>query len=185
MMRKSIYFLLILHLLIVGCKKEPDPFMVGKQNIGLLTDSTQVKDLELVFPNDSIVSPISNDDIYGTKSDIEIFEKGGKKLLVLAPSQVMDSTALIESVQIIDPRYKTDKKISSISTFKDINDNYKISRISNLINSVVVFVDDINASFTIDKKELPAGLRYGMNQKIEKIQIPDKAKIKYFMIYWM
>ena len=183
-MPKSIYCLLIILLLIVGCENEPDPFLIGKQHVGLLTDSTQVKDLELVFPMDSIVRPIQGDEFSGNKTDIEIFEKGGKKLLVLDPSQPLDSTAVIETVQIIDPRYKTDKKISTLSTFKDIKDNYNISRISTLINSVVVFVDDINASFAIDKKELPSNLRYDMNLKIEKIQIPDKAKIKYFMIYW-
>lgn len=184
-MHKSIYYLLIILLLVVSCESEPDPYLIGKQHVGLLTDSTQVKDLEMVFPNDSIVKPVQGDEFSGNKSDIEIFEKGGKKLLVLDPSQVLDSTAVIESVQIIDPRYKTDKNISTLSTFKDINDNYKISRISNLINTVVVFVDDINASFAIDKEELPSSLRFDMNLKIEKTQIPDKAKIKYFMIYWL
>ena len=53
-----------------------------------------------------------------------------------------------------------------------------------MISSIVVFVDEINASFTIDKKELPANLRFDMELKIEKIQIPDKAKIKYFFVYW-
>jgi len=184
-MYKSFYCIVILSLLIIGCEKKPDPFLVGKQHVGFLTDSTQVKDLELAFPNDSIVKPVQGDEFSGNKSDIEIFEKGGKKLLILDPSQALDSTAMIESVQIVDPRYKTDKNISIVSTFKDIKDTYKISRISNLINSIVVFVDDINASFTIDKKELPANLRFDMNMKIHELQIPDKAKIKYFMIYWL
>jgi hypothetical protein len=171
-------------LFITGCKKEPNPFLIGKQNIGLLTDSTQVKDLELVFPNDSIVKFTTDEEFMSDKNDIEIFEKGGKKLLTLEPTIVEDSTAVIKSVQIMDSRYKTDKNITTLSTFKDINANYKISKISNLINSVVIFVDDINASFTIDKKELPSDLRFDMSLTIEKIQIPDKAKIKYFFVYW-
>ena len=183
-MKKYISCLVILCLLIISCKKEQDPFSVGKQHIGLLTDSTQVKDLELVFPNDSIVKPSNGSEFSSPTSEIEIFEKGGKKLLILDPSQVLDSTSVIESVQIMDSRYKTDKGISTLSTFKDINANYKISRITNLINSVVVFVDDINASFTIDKKELPSELRFDMSLQIEKIQIPDQAKIKYFFVYW-
>lgn len=183
-MKTSFFYVIILLLLTMGCKKEPNPFLIGKQNIGLLTDSTQVKDLELVFPNDSVVKFIDGDEFSGTKNEIEIFEKGGKKLLVLEPNKIQDSMAVIESVQIMDSRYKTDKNITTLSTFKDINDNYKISKISNLINSVVVFVDDINASFTIDKKELPSDLRFDMSLNIEKIQIPDKAKIKYFFVYW-
>ncbi len=183
-MKKSNFYVIILLLLIMGCSKEPDPFLIGNQNIGFLTDSTQVKDLELVFPNDSIVKFIKGDEFSSNKNQIEIFEKGGKKLLSLDPSQTLDSTAVIKSVQIMDSRYITNKNISMLSTFKDINDNYKISKITNLINSIVVFVDDINASFTIDKKELSPDLRYDMSLNIEKVQIPDKAKIKYFFVYW-
>lgn len=183
-MNKSIYCLIILSLLIIGCKRETDPFSVGKQNIGLLTDSTQVKDLELIFPNDSIVKLTGDNDFSVNENEIQIFEKGGNKLLVLELNKTQDSTALIKSVQIMDPRFKTDKNISTLSTFKDINNNYKISKITNLINSVVIFVDEIDASFTIDKKELPSDLRFDMTLTIEKIQIPDKAKIKYFFIYW-
>lgn len=182
-MYKTIFYLVVAAVLIVGCNKEPDPFLIGKQNVGLLTDSTQLKDLDLVFPNDSI-GALKDDEFLITSDDIEIYEKGGNLLLILEASQLLDSTAVIKSVQIMDSRYKTNKNISILSTFKDINDNYKISRISNLINSIVVFVDDINASFTIDKKELPANLRFDMSLTIEKIQIPDKARIKYFFVYW-
>ena len=183
-MNKTIFCLVTLALLIVSCIKEQDPFLISKQSIGLLTDSTQVKDLELVFPNDSIVKSTSDNKFSSNNNEIEIFEKGGKKLLILEPSQASDSTAVIKSIQITDSRYKTSKGISTLSTFKDIDENYKISRITNLINSVVVFVDEINASFTIDKKELPGELRFDMNLTIEKIQIPGKAKIKYFFVYW-
>jgi hypothetical protein len=183
-MNKSLLYLIIFSLVLTSCKKEQDPFQVSKQHIGLLTDSTQVKDLEALFVNDSIVNYIKGDEFIENKSDIEVFEKGGKKLLILSPKQVLDSTSTIGSVQIIDSRFKTDKNISTLSTFKDIQDNYTVSRINNLINSIVVSVDEINASFTIDKKELPANLRFDMNLKIEKSQIPDTAKIKYFFVHW-
>lgn len=183
-MNKSLLYLIIFTLVLTSCKKEQDPFQVSKQHIGLLTDSTQVKDLEALFVNDSIVNYIKGDEFIENKSDIEVFEKGGKKLLILSPKQVLDSTSTIGSVQIIDSRFKTDKNISTLSTFKDIQDNYTVSRINNLINSIVISVDEINASFTIDKKELPANLRFDMNLKIEKSQIPDSAKIKYFFVHW-
>ncbi|GAA0741598.1 MULTISPECIES: hypothetical protein [Flavobacteriaceae] len=183
-MNKSLLYLIIFTLVLTSCKKEQDPFQVSKQHIGLLTDSTQVKDLEALFVNDSIVNYIKGDEFIENKSDIEVFEKGGKKLLILSPKQVLDSTSTIGSVQIIDSRFKTDKNISTLSTFKDIQDNYTVSRINNLINSIVISVDEINASFTIDKKELPANLRFDMNLKIEKSQIPDTAKIKYFFVHW-
>ncbi|WP_339894376.1 hypothetical protein [uncultured Algibacter sp.] len=183
-MYKSILGLIIITFLFNCCKKEQNPFEISKQHIGLLTDSTQVKDLKSVYVNDSIVKFIGGDEFTGNINNIEIFEKGGKKLLTLTPKQSLDSTSTIASIRILDERYKTNKNISAISTFKDLKANYKISRISNLINSIVIAVDEINANFTIDKKELPANLRFDMDLKFEATHIPEHAKVKYFFISW-
>ena len=185
-MKNFLFALLISAMLLSSCttEKAADPFLIQKHQVGLLTDSTQVKDLEAVFLNDSVVRYIAGDEFTGSVNTIEIFEKGGNKLLDLTPKEALDSTSVITSVRIVDDRYNTEKKISKLSTFKDIKEAYKISKIDNLINSVVVSVNEINASFTIDKKELPASMRFDMEMTIETIQIPEKAKIKYFMIHW-
>ncbi len=183
-MYKSILTICFIALCFTSCKKKQNPFEINKQNIGLLTDSTQIKDLKTIYKNDSIVKFIGGDEFTGAKNNIDVFEKGGKLLLTLTPKQALDSMATIGSIRVFDARYKTAKNIAVISTFKDIKDNYKISRISNLINSLVIGVDAINASFTIDKKELPANLRFDMDLKFEPTHIPDEAKIKYFFINW-
>lgn len=185
-MKYSLYVALIWGILITSCAKDkaPDPFLIQKNNIGLLTDSTQVKELNTIFINDSVVRYIAGDEFTGSVNTIEVFEKTGKKLLDLSPVEALDSTSLISTVRIMDNRYKTKKNISTLSTFKDIQEAYKISKIDNLINAVVVSVNEINASFTIDKKELPASMRFDMDLKIDALQIPEKAKIKYFMIHW-
>ncbi|MFS4482601.1 hypothetical protein ACKGJY_06260 [Hyunsoonleella sp. 2307UL5-6] len=180
----SLYTLLLVLCFCYACKKEQNPFEISKQHVGLLTDSTQVKDLKLAFPNDSIVKRIAGDEFIGNKNNIEILDKAGKQLLILEPAEALDSTSVIETVQIIDERFKTNKTITTLSTFKEIADNYKISRIDNLINSIVVTVNNLNASFTIDKKELPSNLRVDMDLQIEATHIPDNAKIKYFFINW-
>lgn len=185
-MKNTLYIILICALLITSCAKDsaPNPFLIKKNHIGLLTDSTQVKDLEAVFINDSVVRYIAGDEFTGSVNTIEIFEKSGKKLLDLSPEEALDSTSVISSVRIIDERYKTEKNISTLSTFKDINETYKVSKIDNLINAIVVSVNEINASFTIDKKELPVSMRFDMDMTIDPIQIPEKAKIKFFMVHW-
>ena len=165
--------------------KEVNPFEIRKNRIGSLTDTTEVKDLEMIFGNDSIVSSIKGDEYLGENNDIEIYDTEGNQLLILTPSQALDSTAVIKTIQIMDERYKTPKGISTASTFGDIKNNYQISKVNNLINSIVISVNEINAAFTIDKKELPAALRYGnMDATIDPIQIPETAKVKYFMLNW-
>ena len=184
---KNYYFtVLICSLILVNCAQDKpiDPFLVQKNQIGLLTDSTTVKELDAVFSKDSVVRYIAGDEFAGSVNIIEVFTKDGKKLLDLSPKEVLDSTSVISSVRIIDERYRTEKAISTLSTFGELKKAYKISKVDNLINAIVVSVNEINASFTIDKKELPASLRFDMNLSIDPIQIPDRAKIKYFMVHW-
>ncbi|WP_242157848.1 hypothetical protein [Aestuariivivens sediminis] len=179
---------LLLSLLIAiyatSCNYETKDFEIGKYHVGHLTDSTQVKDLKMIFSNDSISHFDSDNALSSNIKAIEIFDKQGNKLLVLSPRIFSDSTSVISNVQIMDSRYKTKENISTLSTFKDIADAYKITRINNLINSIVVSVNTINAAFTIDKKELPANLRFDRKLNIEATHIPDNAKIKYFFVNW-
>lgn len=183
MHRPLIYIALFL-LLLTSCGKDQDPFLIQKHNIGNLTDSTQVKDLQSIFEKDSVVDYDGTDEFTRNFNNIDIFDKKGTALLTLSPKRRADSTAAVNSVRILDTRYKTDKGISTASTFKEIQDAYKISKIDNLINSIVVSVNEINASFTIDKKELPSNLRFDRNIAIEASQIPNNAKVKYFFIHW-
>lgn len=183
-MNKLIFSLVLSTLLFVGCSKKQDPFLISHKSIGLLTDSTQVKDLKDIYINDSLVFRNDDNEFIGDKNDIELFDEAGKLLLVLTPKKINDSTSTINNVKVNDARYKTAKGLNTSSTFGDIVNNYKISSIQNTLKNVVVFVNEIDAFFTIDKKELPAELQFNTSITIEAIQIPEKAKIKYFMIGW-
>lgn len=177
-----IVFAIIFSLL--SCQKEQNPFLIEKQHVGLLTDSTQVKDLEVVFPNDSIVKNNFEEALLKVDYSISVYDKNNRKLLILTPEKINDSTSKITTVKIIDSQFKTKKGLSITSTFGDIQKNYNISSIQNTLKNVVVFVNEINAFFTIDKKELPSELQFDSSTKIEAIQIPEQAKIKYFMLGW-
>ncbi|MEZ4802216.1 MAG: hypothetical protein R2797_05535 [Gelidibacter sp.] len=183
-MKKSLTIVIASMLLLSSCKKEQDPFLVSKENIGLLTNTTQIKDLKFIFPNDSIVNYKGDSTFNIPMNTVEISEKGGNLLMVLTPKTLSDSTSTISNIRIVDSRYRTEKNISTLSRFKDIQSAYKISKIDNLINSIVITVNEINAQFAIDKKELPANLRYDIDMNIEASQIPDNARIKYFFINW-
>lgn len=183
-MKKTMFTLLVISIIMTSCDKEVNPFLISKQSVGVLTDSTQVKDIKTIFANDSVVTKIAGDEFLGNVNDIEVYEKGGKHLMSLSPKQAFDSTATIGTVKITDSRYKTDKGLNTLSTFGDIKTNYKISSIENTLRNVVVFVNESNMYFTIAKQELPANLRFDMTKDIEAIQIPDAAKIKFFMIGW-
>ena len=183
-MKFNLHVLLLSLFLLSSCSQSTDTNLISKQSIGLLTDSTEVRNLDLIFPNDSIAKFISNNEFTGANSNIEIFDQNGNNILTLTPKISSDSTSTIKSIQINTERFKTAKNLNIKSTFKVIKDNYKISSIQNTIRNIVITVNEINAFFTIDKNELPAELRFDMNLKIEAVQIPDEAKIKGFFIQW-
>ena len=56
-MKNILCAVLICTLLFTSCAKDsaPNPFLIQKHHIGLLNDSTQVKQLDSIFANDSIV----------------------------------------------------------------------------------------------------------------------------------
>lgn len=185
MKNKFLLILLMLPLLIISCNSdEDDPFLITANQVGALKKDVRINQLDSIYPNDSIVTKRSGAELLQSTDEVRIFEKGGKPLLELEPLQEFDSTSTIGYIRILDPRFETKSGLNTNSTFKDIVENYNISRIENTLNAAVVFLDEINAYITIDKKQLPASLRYDTDSKIMASQIPDDAKIKYFMIYW-
>lgn len=183
-MQKTLTAIVILFVLFTGCGKQQDPYLIQKHTIGNLTDSTQVKDIKSIFETDSVVGYSGKDEFTININDVDVYDTDRSPLLRISPRQKNDSTSLISSVRIMDKRYKTEKGISLASTFKDIEDNYTITKIDNLISFIIVNVKEINAAFTIDKKELPSNLRFDRSISIEASQIPANAKIKYFFIHW-
>lgn len=183
-MKYNNFALIITAFLLNACSQSPDLNLITKNSIGLLTNTTQVKQLQETFSNDSIVKFIGGDEFTGAVNDIEVYDTSGTKLLEFTPKQSLDSTSTIKMVKIIDERFSTSKGLNSKSTFKTLNDNYEITEIQNTIRDIIITVKELNAFFTIDKKELPAELRFDMNIKIEALQIPNTAKIKGFYLQW-
>ncbi len=181
-MKKCLLVVVILNLMLLStCTEKDTAFLITETSVGPLQHTTLFDDVENTFVQDSIVK-----DTFRLKSDgrprkIKVFEKGGKHLLTLKPSQ--DSVPKVENIQIFDSRYSTESGIGLRSTFKDIQARYKIRKIVTTLKSVVIFPKESDLYFTIDKEELPSNLRYS-SSNIEAVQIPDEAKIKYLMIGW-
>lgn len=182
MMIKNIIPALLAVLLIVSCSADTS-FSISQTQVGPITKTTTVGELETLFAKDSIEDYNTRSQYKNTASGITIFEKGGKKLMRVLPKDKEDKS-LIENIQIFDNRYQTEKGISLNSTFKDINQAYTIKRIDNLLNAIVIFVNESDAYFTIDKKHLASDLMFDTRAKIDKTQIPDDTPLKYFMIGW-
>ena len=185
---KKIVLLVIVSFLFTQCSKE-NKYLIEKGKVGLLNKQTTVLELGTIFKKDSLVSnlPMNDSDGKGTlffvnDDEFEVFSINGEKLLEISPANQNDSLSKIKSIQIFDKNYKTDRGISLQSTFKDINENYMVNKVETTLTSCTLFIDELNATIAIDKKEL--GLNAFSREEVSIDQIPDIAKIKYFTIWF-
>ena len=183
-MLKKIIAIVSVTLIFIQCKEEINPFLISNDSVGALTRGMTIKEIDSIFAQDSIVKLYAQNEELPTQGEVEIYKKNGTKLVSISPVTNNDPDALISNFQFFDPRYKTDKGLNLSSTFKDIKANYKILNIETTISTVVIFLEDSDLFINIDKNELPENFRYNPNLVIDITNIPDEAKIKYFMLSW-
>jgi len=183
-MKRIILSISIVSLFFIQCGKDTSSFTITSSSIGNVSQTTKMSQLDSIFKNDSIVKLTPMPGGLDTQGEVEIFEKGGKKLLAITPFSKIDPNSTISNIQVFDTRYATSTGLSLGSTFKDIKDNYTIASIETGINSIIIFLENSPIFITIDKKVLPENVRHDFRAKIEATQIPDTAKFKYFMIGW-
>lgn len=159
-----------------------EDFLITSEQVGKLKKNSLARDLELIYAQDSLVKDTVPLNFGSGASKINIFEHGGAHLLTLTPST--DSIPTVQHVLVQDARFTTEEGIGTQSTFKEIQEAYEIKKIITSMNNVVILLKNSSVYFTIDKNQLPENLRYNNNSKIEAVQIPDAAKIKYLMVGW-
>ena len=185
---KNVFALLIVVLISIQCSRK-DPLLIEKNSVGLISNLDMIGDIEAIFKNDSIVKYLSEGEMGGrdTKYIQEndqylVFSKSGDHLMTIVPKVQHDSSSTVKYVEIMNPQFKTKKGISLDSPFKDINLNYLINKIEPSLSSATLYIDELNATISLDKKEL--GLNQFSTKEISVEQIPDLAKIKYLTIWF-
>lgn len=186
-MKRLFKSVLILCISVVFIQCGKDKYTVSKGKVGQITTKTTIKELDKIFENDSIVKVLSEGakgNYYFQDDDkYQIYEKGGKHLLTIIPKEQLDSTSTIKSIEIFDERFTTENGLNVNTRFNDIKINNRISKLEPSLYSVTLFIDDLNATLTIDNEEL--GLKKANNIKRVSIeQIPDLAKTKSFIVWF-
>jgi uncharacterized protein YcfL len=175
---KKLIGVIVLSLLLIQCSSDKNTKIV-KNQLGTINKNTSVEELDKLFSNDSVVKYPEGEDVF---RDYRVYDKQGRELITIKFDINRDSIKGIELVKIFSEIYETEMGISTASTFKDILDNYSISKIEPTINSVIIFIDEINATLVLDKKDLKLK-EYDMG-KISQDQIPDMAPIKYINLWF-
>lgn len=171
----------------VSCSKNKD-FMVAKNQIGKLNSKTTVLEIESLFKNDSVVKRLS-EGLLGfqgayTQDDDKylIYAADGKHLLTITPKEPLDSLSTIRFVDVYDERYKTKDGIGLSSTFEEINLWTTIDKIETTFTKATLYLTTLNATMTLDKKDL--GIRSISTEEIFSEQIPNLVKPTSFVLWF-
>jgi len=175
---KKVIILVVLSFIFVQCSNQ-DETLIAKNQVGKLNNKTQIGELEVLFKNDSIVKLPEDSDVV---RENKIYEKEGNHILTIRPNFRNDTIKTIESIQIFSDKYMTEMGISTTSVYSDILDAYSINKIEPTFSTAILFIDEINATIALDKKDLRID-EFDM-RKISQDQIPDNAKIKYITIWF-
>lgn len=175
---KKIIAILVLSLVLIQCNSDKK-YVIVKNNLGGIHKNTTVAELDKMFNNDSVVKLPKDSNIF---NKYKVYNKTGQHLLTVNLDVNRDTIKGIGNIKIFSNQYKTEKGLTTDSTFKDVIDNYSISKVEPFISSVIVSIDEINAGIALDKKDLKIE-EFDM-RKISKDQIPDMAKIKYITLWF-
>ncbi|AOW19286.1 hypothetical protein [Urechidicola croceus] len=179
---------ILISILFAQCSRE-NQFLIEKNRVGKISKENKILEIDAIFAKDSIVKRLSEGDLGGRESkfiqdndEYLIYSKDGKHLLTIVPTKQHDSTSTIKYVEVMDNRFKTEKGLSLISPFKEINTNYIINKVETSLTSATLYIDELNATLALDKNDI--GVNTFSNKEITVEQIPDLAKIKYLTVWF-
>lgn len=175
---KKLFGLLFISIMLVQCGQDKDTLIL-KNQLGKVNKNSSIEDLDKIFKNDSVAKLPKGADLI---REYKVFGVNGKVDLIFLPKLENDSIKGMNLVKIYGSRYATENGISTASTFRNIADSYSIDKIEPSFSAAILFIDEINATISLDKKDL--GLdEFNMND-IRQDQIPDEASIKYITLWF-
>ncbi|MDN3644564.1 hypothetical protein QWY87_17750 [Lutimonas halocynthiae] len=170
--------LLLLSIIFVQCGQDKDT-MILKNQLGKITKSTSLEELDKIFKNDSIEKFPKDTDLI---REYRVYGQDGKTSLVFLTHFENDSIKGLELVKIYSDLYVTEKGVSTKSTYKDVADNYSIEKIETSFSAAILFVDELNATVLLNKSDLNLD-EFDM-RAIRADQIPDEANINYISLWF-
>jgi hypothetical protein len=181
---KKISILAVVFLL-MACQQE-NKFLIEKNKLGPLDNLTKISEVEALFSEDSVVvsSPKSPFLTYVNSANrkMEIYDKTGKKHLIIEPDGALDTISVIKSIRVVSDKYKTADGIGFGTTFGELKKHYEINNIQSSLKSLIISLEDINAFVSFDRDVLPSDIKFDLDAEIKPVMIPDNAEINRFWL---
>lgn len=184
MKTQTLLFFAILTISCVNKPTEKADFLVTENNVSVFKKGMSVKDVLDIIPKVQIKKVVDKDDYENSYDDYQYFDTNKTHLLTLTPTIQDDIQSKINRILILDNRFKTNKNIGLGSTYADLKNNYKITDIAPDLEHIVLTVGELNAWFSINKKQLLENWWDENKKQIDISKIPDTATFDTFVIWW-
>lgn len=168
---------LVMVFLLVQCTEQNT--VIKKKQLGEISSSTSIEELDVIFKNDSVQKLPEGESLV---REYKVFDASGAPSLVFVTRVENDSLKALEHVKIYSPAYVSEKGISTASTFEVVRGQYSIDKIEPSFSSAILFIDEINATISLDKRDLNID-EFDMRD-IREDQIPDQASILYITLWF-
>lgn len=175
-------------LVILTACSSKDEFLIAKNSVGVINSATTVQEIDALFENDSVVKHLSEGILgyqgrYAQEDDkYLIYSKEGEHLLTLTPKETLDSLSTIKYIDIHSALYTTENGIGLGATFEEINFLEHISKTDGTFTKIILYLDQLNATITLNKTDL--GITTLSTNEIQLEQIPNLAKPASFVIWF-
>lgn len=179
--------LLIMLLVLTSCEKD-NKYIIAKNQLGNLNNSTKIHQIESLLQSDSVVK-VSPKNAYGgaissAVGEVKVFNASApvEQILSIKPHGALDSLSHIKSIRILSDRYKTKNGITIGSSFAEVKKHHNIDDIQSSLKSIIISLEDLNAFVSFDRKVLPGEVRFDLEADIKSTMIPNDAKINRFWL---
>ncbi len=179
--------LLIMLLVLTSCEKD-NKFLIAKNQLGNLNNTTKIHEIKSLLQSDSVVN-VSPKNAYGgtissTVGEVKVFNTSARaeQILTIKPHGALDSLSHIKSIRVLSDKYKTDNGITIGSSFAEVKKHHNIDNIQSSLKSIIISLEDLNAFVSFDRKVLPGDVRFDLEADIKSTMIPDDAKINRFWL---
>lgn len=173
--------IIVISFFLISCQTTDDQHLITSESVGLISKSTTVNELSKLYPNDSLDKLQLDNNLSSIKTKYVLYSKEGDKLLELEPESSAD-TSKIAQIEVISPKFKTNKGLNTNSNFKEVYDNYTISSIQKTLVNVIINLKKEGIYLALDNENLPDDIKYDDEAVVKSNQIPDDAPIKYFWV---
>ncbi|GAB5526874.1 MAG: hypothetical protein Roseis2KO_47460 [Roseivirga sp.] len=160
-------------------------FIVSTGQIGLIKQMMTVQEVLDTYPSGSIKKVTSQGEFAEDQyDDYEVHDSEGRHIFTFTPVRNNDPHARIESVTILDERFKTDKGIGLSSTYGQLTEAYEALDCSPDMETIDISITRLKARFSIQKSDLEEGWWKEREKEIDTSKIPTDTSLSGFLIQW-